>query len=448
MNVNDYQDLLTPVPGKEKHALLTEIETGGPHIKESIFRPLIFLLSIGSLFSVSACLLAFGVYSNIVYGAIDALKYDIAAIALGGVICLVAMVLAIYFITRIVIVNRGSVLVTSLLGEPVVFGAGLHWIGPLYRIYGRLEINASDNVQMGPYRLLTVDVGTVAKTYYNGNLMILEAGRHILDSTKHNHTFDCFIDMKQQTVEIRMRTATNDNVMLNLTLDVIYAITDADTYCRSVTDKKTACVDRASILMTALFKRHAFDELFSISLREDGNISSSHAPIAPQPNNVLDPLNTSPTPLSQDSKMELVQMTNEFIREFSNNMAAIGIRIINVGFSNLEIESAELAKQLAQRAIIKVNVACMIANAEANASVTEKNAQAAAKAKLIMAQATCDSAKLLEDSAIAQKLAEWSAMGESTKSGTVIYANTPNLIQNLVASQGNQDNKEIKKTKN
>lgn len=431
MSLNDYNDLL----GKEKHSLLTEIETGGPHIRESVFRPLLFLFGIGSLFSVAAACIVFGAYSNVVYGPMGAIAYDAIALGIGGVVCLVAVAMAIYFATRLVIVNRGSVLVTSFLGEPVVFGAGLHWIGPLYRIYGQLEINASDNVSMGPYRLLTVDVGTVGKTYYNGNLMILEAGRHILDSTKHNHTFEKFIDMKQQTVEIPMRAATNDNVSLNVTLDVIYAVTDADLYCRSVTDEKTACIDRASILLTAMFKRHAFDELFSISLREDGNVTSSHAPLAPRPVNPLDPLNTSTAPLDPESKMELVQMTNEFIREFSNNMAGIGIRIINVGFSNLEIESKELAKQLAQRAIIKVNVACMIANAEANASVTEKNAHAAAKAKLIMAQATSDSAKLIESSPIAQTLAQWSALGESTKNGTVIYANTPNLIQNLVNSQ-------------
>lgn len=430
--MNNYQDLLPFAQGKEKHALLSEIETGGPHTKESLMRPLLFLLSIGTLFSVGACSIGFAVYANVSWGPLQAFAYDAIAGAFGGLAILTSLALLCYFATRIVVIHRGSVLVTSLLGEPVVFGTGLHWIGPLYRIYGRLEINSSDNVQMGPYRLLTVDVGTVAKTYYNGELVILDAGRHILDSTKHNHTFVEFIDMKQQTVEVKMRAATNDNVMLKLTLDVIYAICDADTYCRSVTDKQKACVDRASILMTSLFKRHAFDELFSISLREDGNITSTHAPIAPRDSNPLDPLNTNPA-LDRDTKMELVQMTNEFIREFSNNMAAIGIRIINVGFSNLEIESAELAQQLAKRSVIRVNVACMVANAEANASVVEKNAQASARAKLIMAQATRDAAALL-DTPISQKLAEWSALGDATKTGTVIYANTPNLIQNLVAN--------------
>jgi regulator of protease activity HflC (stomatin/prohibitin superfamily) len=429
---NTYQEFISPTPGKIKHDLLSEIETGGPHTKESLYRPLFFLFSITTLFCTGIFGLAFAAYANIAWGPITAFKYDIAAGAFSVCSIVVALALLVYFISRIVVVHRGSVLVTSLLGEPVVFGTGLHWIGPLYRIYGRLEINSSDNVQMGPYRLLTVDVGTVAKTYYNGTLVILEAGRHILDSTKHNHTFVEFIDMKQQTVEVKMRAATNDNVMLKLTLDVIYAIHDADTYCRSVTDKQKACVDRASILMTSLFKRHAFDELFSISLREDGNISSTHAPIVPRDSNPLDPLNTQPAN-DRDTKMELVQMTNEFIREFSNNMSAIGIRIINVGFSNLEIESTELAQQLAKRSVIRVNVACMVANAEANASVVEKNAQAEAKAKLIIAQATKDSATLL-DTPIAQKLAEWEALKNATKQGTVVYANTPTLIQNLVSS--------------
>lgn len=431
--INNCDDFLPIVPGKEKHALLDEIETGGPHIKESYLRPIFFLITLLSSSTAGLACLGYGIYLNITYRELFVLVYDVILAGFGGILLLISAILLLYFLTRFQIVNRGSVLVTSYLGEPVVFGAGLHWIGPLYRIYGILEINSSDNVQMGPYRLLTVDVGTMAKTYYNGNLVMLDAGRHILDSTKHNHTFVEFIDMKQQTVEVNMRTTTNDNVQLKLTLDVIYAIRDANLYCQSVSDQRKACVDRASILLTGLFKRHAFEELFSISLREDGNLSSAHAPIAPAALDPLNPLNTRPSALDQNSKMELVQMINEFVREFSNNMAGVGIRVINVGFSNLEIESVELAKQLAQRAVIKVNVACMVANAEAAASVTEKNAQAQANAKLIIARATREAANLLDGSDIAKKLAEWTAMAETTRNNTIIYANTPNLIQNLVS---------------
>lgn len=78
--------------------------------------------------------------------------------------------------------------------------------------YPESPVSLSEKViKLGPYKIITVDTGYVAKTFNSGRLEILDVGQHLISDA--SHTIHELISIKQETKKLEeVNASTSDNV--------------------------------------------------------------------------------------------------------------------------------------------------------------------------------------------------------------------------------------------
>ena len=216
---------------------------------------------------------------------------------------------------------------------------------------------------MGPYKIITVETGYVAKTYNRGVLEILDVGQHIISDA--SHIFAELIPTKQETKKLQAIVAsTRDNVGITMHADVRYQIENPQLAVTQIDDIENSIKEIAEISIAQIVSHHSL------------------ADFAPA---------TATINYLQNTDKGEARGIGEVIRELSQTVAAqlakLGIKLINIGITSWEINDKGLAHELAQGAVVKSQTQSRLMAAENGALVKKIETDAECNTILSRAQA-------------------------------------------------------------
>lgn len=260
---------------------------------------------------------------------------------------------ALYLWATTSIIKQGEIgLRRNNRGEMILLPPGRHSNFP-WETYPVEPQSLSEKIlHLGPYKIITVESGYIAKTLNQGKLEILEEGQHVLKDT--NHVFDSFISVKQETKTLHPVVAyTNDNVGLTLLADVRYQIENPEQAIR-----QTGTIDKS------------ITEIAEMSISE---IMSHHdlADFAPV------------THVGQDQHRGISHVMSELTTKITEQFRQLGIQLLNIAITSWSINDKELAHEVAQVAVIQ-------SQTEAQGMLTKADAEA----KIVIAQSDAEAMKL------------------------------------------------------
>ncbi len=210
-------------------------------------------------------------------------------------------------------------------------------------------------IEMGPYKIITVDTGFVAETYNRGNVEILAVGQHLIREA--SHTFKGFISTKHETKKLHeVIAATRDNVGLTLNGDVRYCIQDPAQAVSCIAGIDESIKEIAEISIARIVSGHNLQDFVPVS---------SGANYGAQVNSVL----------------------HEIVQTVTAQLQELGIRLITLGITGWKINDAHLSHELAQGAVISSQTKSRSLAADNAAIVKITEARASAEAIGLMADA-------------------------------------------------------------
>ena len=229
-------------------------------------------------------------------------------------------------------------------------------------------------IEMGPFKIITVDTGYVAKTYNKGKLEILPEGQHIISDA--SHTYGGLIPIKQETKKLHQVVAyTSDNVGLTMQADVRYQIIDPAKAVGQINNIEESIKEIAEISISQIVSHHTLGEFAPAT---SSVTSSEHHGIS-------------------DLLIEIKRTINE-------QLILIGIKLLNIGITSWNINDAQLAHELGQGAVVKSQTQSKLLSAENAAKV--KNIEAEAEGKAIVTRAKAEATAIEERGNAYIKIAE------------------------------------------
>jgi len=321
----------------------------------------------------------------------------------------------------IVTVSQGFVGLCSDRGHPVLLPPGMHqWKSETLVFQQNVDL-AKPVVNLGPYTLVTVDEGYAAITQDNGKMVILNGGEmHML--THRNWKFEKFLTQKIQTDDLKsMRATTADNVVLEVTANISWAIADVALAAKMATDTMSKGGDDLQQIKTDVFKQcsaslSAF--IGGLLYAEKVGVSAASARTAGS-SGVFD-----------TSKMaSAVAHANNICKRY-------GVEVIGINILSVFPRDQRLADALAAGAVAQANAEQAEAAARGQTKALMITAQGQADAARIKAEADFDSASKLEKSPIAVELARIQKAGEaiSDKHALFFGAAGPGTLPGLMAN--------------
>ena len=121
-------------------------------------------------------------------------------------------------------------------GQPVLLAPGLHqWESDTMKLEDVIDMS-NNEIEIGPYTLITVDEGYAAITQDNGRQRVLSGGAtHML--THRNWKFEKLLSLKIHTDDLGpFRATTADNVVLETSAMVTWRVTDPMMAARMAAD--------------------------------------------------------------------------------------------------------------------------------------------------------------------------------------------------------------------
>jgi len=261
--------------------------------------------------------------------------FSIATFGLGGL----------YLWATTTVIQEGEIgLRQSATGRMVLLPPGRHSNFPWESYPTEPQSLSNKTIKMGPYQIITVETGYVAKTYNRGRLEILQVGQHLL--TDASHTFEGFIPTKQETKKLHQVIAsTSDNVGLTLHADVRYQIEDPETAVTQIDDIENSIKEIAEISISQIVSHHSLTD-FAPAI-STANFSSTH------------------------ESHGIGDVVIELSRMITEQLSRLGIKLINIGITSWQINDTGLAHELAQGAVVKSQTQSKLMAAE-NASQVKK----------------------------------------------------------------------------
>lgn len=280
----------------------------------------------------------------------------------------------------------------DLRGNMILLPPGRHSNFP-WESYPESPKSLSEQyIKLGPYKIVTVPTGRVAKTFDKGKLVILEEGQHLLD--RASHTYAGLISSQQETEELEQITVlTADNVEIRVKADVRYRITDPSEALSHVDKPRASIREIAEMQIAQVIGHHDLSELApavgGVSQTLHGQASQSGTTemfSEPEPSSV--PTMTDAQTSSAPKAHGLSAVVGELLDTLGKQLRGLGIHLINIGIKSWSIANPKLQEQLAQGAVMDAKLAV----AERQADITTINAKAKAGATVIEAQAEGEAA--------------------------------------------------------
>lgn len=271
---------------------------------------------------------------------------------------------ALYLWLTTSIIRQGEIgLRCNNRGELILLPPGRHsnfpWESYLVRPYSL----SRKSIQLGPYKIISVETGYIAKTFNQGKLEILTEGQHLL--TDASHVFDSFVAVKQETKKLQAVTAyTSDNVGLTLHADVRYQIENPEEAIRQIDDIDNSIKEIAEISISQIVSHHNLADFAPVTSVGEGH---GHG---------------------------ITEVITELTTKITEQLRQLGIKLLNIGITSWSINDKELAHELAQGAVIQSQAQSKMLSAEREADVKGILTKAEASARIVLAQSDAEALKL------------------------------------------------------
>ncbi len=271
---------------------------------------------------------------------------------------------ALYLWATTSIIKQGEIgLRRNSRGEMILLPPGRHSNFPWETYPVKPQSLAQKEIYLGPYKIISVETGYIAKTFNQGKLEILKEGQHLLKDAFH--IFDSFIPVKQETKKLHAITAyTSDNVGLTIHADVRYQIENPEQAIRQIDDIDNSITEIAEISISQIVSHHNLADF---------------APV---------------TNVGQDQNHGISEVIKELTTKITKQFRQLGIKLLNIGITSWSINDKQLAHELAQGAVIKSQAQSKMLSAEQEAAVKTVLTKADAEAKLVLAESEAAAIKL------------------------------------------------------
>jgi len=250
------------------------------------------------------------------------------------------------------IIREGEIgLRQTASGEMVLLPPGRHSNFPWESYPSETKSLSSKAITMGPYKIITVDTGNVAITNNRGVLEILEVGQHLI--TDAAHTFKKLLSVKQETKKLHEVNAySSDNVGLTMQADVRYQIESPELAVSRMDNIEEAIKEIAEMNISQIVGHHTLTEF------------------APATSAVI-----------HDTHAEGISaLLSEIKNQITAQLAAMGIKLLNIGITSWKINDNNLAHELAQGAVVKSQTQSKLMAAQNAADVKGIESRAEAEA--------------------------------------------------------------------
>jgi len=178
---------------------------------------------------------------------------------------------ALYLWATTSIIKQGEIgLRRNSRGEMILLPPGRHSNFPWETYPVEPQSLSKKEIHLGPYKIISVETGYIAKTFNQGKLEILEEGQHLLKEA--SHVFKGFVAVKQKTKKLEAVTAyTSDNVGLTLHADVRYKIENPEDAIRNIDDIDNSIKEIAEISISQIVSHHNLEDFAPVT-----NVGEGH----------------------------------------------------------------------------------------------------------------------------------------------------------------------------
>ena len=266
---------------------------------------------------------------------------------------------ALYLWTTTKIIRDGEIgLRQTAGGKMVLLPPGRHSNFPWENYPKYPQALSNKIIELGPYKIITVDTGYVAKTFNKGKLEILGVGQHLISDAAHS--FESLIPTKQETKKLHAITAsTSDNVGLTLHADVRYQIENPEIAITQIDDIEDSIKEIAEISISQIVSHHSLQDFA--------------------------PATTGVNPDKEHHGIGA--LLKELVGQVTEQLSKLGIKLINIGITSWSINDAGLAHELGQGAVVKSQTQSKLMAAENAAAVLKIETEAASNSIKIRAEA-------------------------------------------------------------
>lgn len=356
---------------------------------------------------------------------------------------------ALYLWATTQIVKEGEIgLRRDSQGNLILLPPGRHSNFPWESYASEPKSLAQSLIELGPYKIITVHTGFVAKTYCNGNLEILPAGQYLISNASHTiDKEDVFVSVKEETKSLdEIIALTSDNIELKIKADVRYQIDDPELLISRVRAIEKTIFEIAKLNIAQVVNHHSLAEFVPTTVNADIPMDDETFPEREE--DVLIRSSSHMQDDNQDIQLPAKGLSNilqELTRGIRKQFEAKGIKLLNIGITTWDYVNQDLASKLGEGAVIQSQIRSKIMAAKQAAKVKAIEADAEAQALKRIAEGKADSiaaignahvdlAEAMKANPSAALLYQWQKQVEMLQ-----YSTHPNLFFNMGMGGNNGD---------
>lgn len=300
---------------------------------------------------------------------------------------------ALYLWMTTSIIKEGQIgLRRNARGELILLPPGRHSNFP-WEAYETQPQSLSKNVlELGPYKIINVQTGYVAKTSRFGIVEILKPGQHILRDAAHK--FDAkngFISTLEETKTLpAVKAMTSNGVVLEIKADVRYKIDDPLLTITQVDEIENTIVEIAKFNIAQVVSHHSLSEFVPITMSEKSPVR-----IGADAMQARDFQDSTPDEEAQIPRKGLSKLLLELMTEITTQLKSRGIKLLYIGITSWDYADKVLGHEIGQGAVLEAKIRSSITAAEQAAKVTNIEAQAKADTQRKIAEGQADAVKIL-----------------------------------------------------
>ena len=265
---------------------------------------------------------------------------------------------AIYLWLTTDIIQQGEIgLRRNSRGKMILLPPGRHSNFPWESspIYPQSISMSQGAIKLGPYTIICVQTGYVAKTLNKGKLEILTEGQYLLEEA--THVFEQFISVKQETKKLEAVTvSTSDNVGLTLHADVRYQIENPKIAISDIDNIDELIRDTAARNLSQIVREHKLIDF------------------APA---------TSPGDAKEHGMTGVIR---ELTKQITAQLSELGIKLLNIGVTGWKINDSALEHELSEGAVIQSQARSNLSSANQKAQVSLIKTEAKARNMIALAE--------------------------------------------------------------
>lgn len=359
---------------------------------------------------------------------------------------------ALYLWATTQVIREGEIgLRCDAKGNLILLPPGRHSNFPWESYESKPKSLSNDLIVLGPYKIITVQTGFVAKTFRNGNLEILPAGQHLITDAAHTIQKDVvFLSVKEEAKTLDdIIVVTSDNIELEIKAKVRYQIINPELVVSSIREIEKTIFEIAELNIAQNVSHHSLAEFVPTTVNadipsegdeengeEEGETTGLDARV-----NLQEDDHASIHDIKLPTK-GLSKILQESTRDIKRQFEAKGIKLLNIGITTWDYVNKDLAGKLGEGAVIQSQIRSKILAARQAAKIRAIEAKAESEAQRTIAEGQAAALEKVGNAhvGLAEKMKDtplaWQLYQTQQQVNLVKYANRPNLFFNMGASGG------------